>query len=608
MSGGADTGAPAGRAASATVTVAGLATSRGFAAGPAFVYARDSALSVPEYAIPESAVALEVDRYRAARAETRRQVEEMSAKFKTDSDGLASDILSNHLLLLDDPTASAAIERRISVEHLNAEAAVRRTADDFRAIFAKMRDPYLRERQRDVDDVENRLLAVLLDRGEFAFDRISEPVVVVADDLTPSETVTFPRDRILGFATNRGSTTSHVALLARALGIPAVVGLGNITSRVQAGDFLLLDGTNGTVTVNPDDSARVAFDDLVRRAGELRAQLEDRAPSAAAPAVRLCANAQPGVSLATLAAHGAQGIGLYRSEYLWLGGEADPSEDEQVAAYAEAARAAARLGDGARVVFRALDIGGDKLQRGQRSHEANPFLGNRSIRFLLSHRDVFRTQLRAILRASVHGPSAVMYPMVATLQELREANAELAGTMEELRKEGVPFDARIPHGVMIEVPSAALNADAFARECDFFSIGTNDLVQYTMAADRANERVSYLYQPANPAVIHLVDRTIRAARAAGIPVSVCGESASDPVLGVLWAGLGVTSLSMSAGYIPALRKTLQAVTADEARALADRVRGYGSSRTAAEIYADCRAFVVSKVPQFGELQSFFTAG
>ena len=260
------------------------------------------------------------------------------------------------------------------------------------------------------------------------------------------------------------------------------------------------------------------------------------------------------------------------------------------------------------MVFRVLDIGGDKLQRGQRSHEANPFLGNRSIRFLLSHRDVFRTQLRAILRASVHGPSAVMYPMVATLQELREANAELAGTMEKLRREGVPFDAHIPHGVMIEVPSAALNADAFARECDFFSIGTNDLVQYTMAADRANERVSYLYQPANPAVIHLVDRTIRAARAAGIPVSVCGESASDPVLGVLWAGLGVTSLSMSAGYIPALRKTLQAVTADEARALADRVRGYGSSRTAAEIYADCRAFVVSKVPQFGELQSFFTAG
>ena len=577
MTDGADTGAPAGRAASATVTVAGLATSRGYAAGPVFVYSKDSVLSVPEYAIAESAVESEVARYRAARAETRRQVEELVAKFKSDTDGLATDVLSNHLLLLDDPTADAAVERRISAEHLNAEAAIRHTTDDFRALFAKMKDPYLRERQRDVEDLENRLLRILLDRGESAFDRISEPVVVVADDLTPSETVTLPRDLILGFATNRGSTTSHVALLARALGIPAVVGLGDVAH--------------------------------ARRERELRAQLaEDRAAPGAAPAVRLCANAQPGVSLAGLAAYGAQGIGLYRSEYLWLGGNADPSEEEQFAAYAEAARAAAQLGDGARVVFRALDIGGDKIQRGHHPHEANPFLGNRSIRFLLSHRDVFRTQLRAILRASACGPSAVMYPMVATVQELRAANEELNRTMDELRAAGVPFDEHIPHGVMIEVPSAALNADAFAQECDFFSIGTNDLVQYTMAADRANERVYYLYQPANPAVIKLVDMAVSAGRAAGISVSVCGESASDPVLGVLWAGLGVTELSMSASYIPEVRKTLQAISADEARELADRVRGYGSSRSAAEIYADCRAFVISKIPQFGEMQSVLTEG
>ena len=609
MSGGTDRSAPGRRAASATVTVAGLATSRGFAAGPVFVCSKDSVLSVPEYAIAESAVEAELARYRAAREETRSQIEELAAKFKSDTDGLASDVLSNHLLLLDDPTADAAVERRISAERLNAEAAIRHTTDDFRALFAKMKDPYLRERQHDVEDIENRMLRILLDRGESAFDRISEPVVVVADDLTPSETVTLPRDLILGFATNRGSTTSHVALLARALGIPAVVGLGDITARVQAGDFVLLDGTKGTVTVNPDESARADFDALARRERELRAQLaEARTVPGSTSAVRLCANAQPGVSLAGLAAYGAQGIGLYRSEYLWLGGNADPDEDEQVAAYSEAARAAAQLGAGARAVFRALDIGGDKIQRGQRPHEANPFLGNRSIRFLLSHRDMFRTQLRAILRASACGPSAVMYPMVATVQELREANDELRRAMDGLRAEGVPFDAHIPHGVMIEVPSAALNADAFARECDFFSIGTNDLVQYTMAADRANERVSYLYQPSNPAVIKLVDMAVRAAHAAGIPVAVCGESASDPVLGVLWAGLGVTELSMSASYIPAIRKTLQAVSADEARELADRVRGYGSSRSAAEIYADCRAFVISKVPQLGELQSFFTAG
>ena len=609
MTSGADTGAPKGRAASATATVAGLATSRGFAAGPAFIYSKDSVLSVPEYAIAESAVEAELARYRAARAETRRQVEELVAKFKADTDGLATDVLSNHLLLLDDPTADAAVERRISAEHLNAEAAIRHTTDDFRALFAKMKDPYLRERQRDVEDIEGRMLRILLDRGDSAFDRISEPVVVVADDLTPSETVTLPRDLILGFATNRGSTTSHVALLARALGIPAVVGLGDVTSRVQAGDFVLLDGTKGTVTVNPDDATRAEFDALARRERELRAQLvEDRPEPGAAPVVRLCANAQPGVSLADLSAYGAQGIGLYRSEYLWLGGTADPDEEQQTAAYSEAARAAAQLGDGARVVFRALDIGGDKVRRGQAQQEANPFLGNRSIRYLLSHRDIFRTQLRAILRASAIGPSSVMFPMVATVQELREANDELRRTMDALASEGVPFDEHIPHGVMVEVPSAALNADAFAQECDFFSIGTNDLVQYTMAADRANERVYYLYQPANPAVIKLVDMAIGAARAAGIPVSVCGESASDPVLGVLWAGLGVTELSMSASYIPAIRKTLQAISADEAHDLAARVRGYGSSRSAAEIYADCRAFVISKVPQLGELQSFFTAG
>ena len=611
MSAGADTGAPLGRAASATVTVAGLATSRGFAAGPAFVYAKDNVLSVPEYAIAESDVDAEIARYRAALDETRRQIEELAAKFKSTADGIATDVLANHLLLLDDPMAISAVERRIRDERLNAEAAVRRTTDDFRALFAKMSDPYLRERLRDVEDIEARMMRVLMGRGESVFDHVTSPVVVVADDLTPSETVTFPRGLILGFATNRGSATSHVALLARALGIPAVVGLCDITSRVQAGDFVQLDGSTGVVTVNPDAPTRAAFDRHAKSERELLARIEKDdvdTRGALASSMRLCANVQPGVSLADLSSHGVQGIGLYRSEYLWLGREADPDEDEQAAAYSEAARAAAQLGDGARVVFRALDLGGDKLQRGQRPHEANPFLGNRSIRFLLSHRDVFRTQLRAILRASAYGPSAVMYPMVATLQELREANGELARTMEALGKEGVPFDAHIPHGVMIEVPSAALNADAFARECDFFSIGTNDLVQYTMAADRANERVSYLYQPANPAVIRLVGMTVRAACAAGISVSVCGESASDPVLGVLWAGLGVTSLSMSAGYIPAIRRTLQAISADEARDLADRVRGYGSSRSAAEIYADCRAFVISKVPQFGEMQSFLSAG
>jgi len=607
----ANTDVPPGRAASATVSVSGLATSRGFAAGPVFLYSKNSALTVPEYVLPESDVESEVGRFRSALAETRRQIEELSAKFKSDADGITADVLANHLLLLDDPMVVSAVERRIRDEHMNAEAAIRRTTDDFRAMFAKMKDSYLRERQRDVDDIESRMLRVLLDCGESAFDHITSPVVVVADDLTPSETVTFPRELILGFATNRGSTTSHAALLARALGIPAVVGLGDITSRVQAGDYVQLDGSTGIVTVNPDEQSRATFDRHAKSEQELLARIEKgdvSAKDAASPSVRLCANVQPGVSFADLSSYGAQGIGLYRSEYLWLGGDADPNEEEQTAAYSEAAKAAAKLGAGARVVFRVLDLGGDKLQRGQRIHELNPFLGNRSIRYLLSHREVFHVQLRAILRASACGPSAVMYPMIATLEELREANAELSSAMESLRADGIPFDEKIPRGMMVEVPSAALNADAFAKESDFFSIGTNDLVQYTMAADRANERVSYLYQPANPAVVKLVDMTVRAARAAGIPVAVCGESASDPVLGVLWMGLGVAELSMSASYIPPIKKVLQAVSADDARALAERVLGYGPFRSAAEIYMECRKFVLSKIPEFEEMQSFFTAG
>jgi phosphotransferase system enzyme I (PtsI) len=258
------------------------------------------------------------------------------------------------------------------------------------------------------------------------------------------------------------------------------------------------------------------------------------------------------------------------------------------------------------VVFRVLDIGGDKMMKGAAARESNPFLGNRSIRFLLSRRNVFRTQLRAMLKASAHGKAAIMYPMVATIEELRQANAELLQAKDQLRMAGIPFDEHLPVGCMIEIPSAALNADAFAKEVSFFSIGTNDLIQYTMAADRGNESVSYLYQPTNPSVVRLVDMTISAAKRAGIKCSVCGESASDPVLGFLWAALGADALSMSAGYIPAIRKTLHSVTPDDASELAAEVRALcGTSAGAADVYECVKKFLVSKIPDLEEIQSFF---
>ena len=592
------------------VTISGIAVSRGFAAGPVFVHRPDEQLSVPEYTIAPDRVLPELARFHAARAETRAQIEALSAELRGRGES-AAEIFDNHLVMLDDASIVGSIEQYIRTDRLNAEAALRRTAASFRDVFGRMKDPYLRERIRDVDDIERRILGNLMGKTANAFAQIQEPVIVVAADLTPSETVALPRGLVLGFATDRGSATSHVALLARALGIPAVVGLCDVVARVKPGDEVLLDGTNGAVTVNPDLATCADFARLVHRERELFALLEeDRervgATKDGAP-VRFCANAQPGVPMGGFAAFGAQGVGLYRSEYLWLGGDHEPTEEEQAVVYSDAVRAASAMGPEARVVFRALDLGGDKLMRGVKSREANPFLGCRSIRWLLAHRAAFRDQVRAILRASALGPSAIMWPMVATVQELREANALLRQVQDELRGEGVPFDEKIPVGCMVEIPAAAICADQLAREVDFFSIGTNDLVQYTLAADRGNDHVSYLYQPAHPAVIRLVDMTVRAAKAAGIPVSVCGETASDPVLGLLWLGLGVSSLSMSPSYIPVLRKVVRALTRDEIREMADRARALCTDRTSAEIYAACREYIVSKVPQLEEIQSFFTA-
>ena len=588
------------------VTVSGTATSRGFVSGTVFLYAGDREIALPEYTLPESRIGAELARYREARAETRRQLEGVVTDVSSRVDGAEADIFRNHLVMLEDETIISAVEKIIREERLNAESAIHKVSDSFRKTFERMNDPYLRERARDLDDVERRIMHTLTGRSETVLSQIDRPVIIVADDLTPSETVTLPRKYILGFATNHGSSTSHVALLARAMGIPAVTGLGNITLVANAGDSVLLDGTHGEVTVNPDRTTREQFAKLIWRERELMAMLEEsrRQPDRGLK-VKLLANVQPGVPFGSLAAFGAEGMGLYRSEYLWLGGRDEPTENEQTEAYTEAVKAAAALGDEARVVFRVLDIGGDKMMKGAVAREANPFLGNRSIRFLLSRPDIFRAQLRAILKASANGKAAILYPMVATIEELRQANAELRHAMEQLRMAGIPFDDRLPVGCMIEIPAAALNADLFAKEVSFFSIGTNDLVQYVMAADRGNEQVSYLCQPTNPAVIKLVDMAAQAAARAGISCSVCGESAGDPVLASLWAALGVTGLSMSAGYLPVIRKVLRSIDPADAEVLASEVRELCATTGAGDIYAHVRGFLAKRIPDIEELQSFF---
>ena len=580
-------------------TVSGLATARGFAIGPVFVYRGDGDVPVPEYVVDPGREADELTRLRRALLETRRDLENLIATLRERAGRGDVRVFECHLMMLEDPVLNGEAEKHIREGRINAEAAVRRTADGARRQFERMNDPYFRERVRDLDDIERRLLKALTGFGGSPHLELKAPAIVVADDLTPSETVQLPREFVLGFATNGGSATSHVALLARAMGIPAVTGLVDITARVTAGETILLDGTAGTVTVSPDAEAIRDFSDLIERQKEI---VEEAVVGAPAGTLRdggdvlLYANVHPGVPSGDIRGQGARGIGLYRSEYLWLNREREPTEEEQFEAYREAAQFAATLGPKSSITIRVLDIGGDKLVRGISATEANPFLGNRSIRYLLSNRGVFRTQLRAILRASAFGRVAVLYPMVSCVEELKGAAEVLADVKRELDGEGVAYDREILAGAMIEVPSAAINADALARHVDFFSIGTNDLVQYTMAADRGNEAVAHLYQPTNPAVLRLMRMTIDAAKRNGISVGVCGESASDPIVGVLWAAMGADLLSMSATYIPVMAKLFSRLTRADLDDYLKAVEAMGDGAEAADILRRCEDWLHVKIP------------
>ena len=585
-------------------TIAGLATARGFAVGPVFVYRGDGDIPVPEYVVDPGREVDELQRLRRARLETQRDLEGLIATLRERSRQSDVKVFDCHLMLLEDVVLVGETEKRILEERLNAEAAVRKTADHARAQFARMNDPYFRERVRDLDDVERRLLKTLTGFAGNPHLELKKPSIVVADDLTPSETVQLPRELVLGFATNGGSTTSHVALLARAMGIPAVTGLGSITAMVTAGETVLLDGTNGAVTLSPDAATVRSFMDLVERQKEITEEATSGAPAGTLKdggEVILYANVHPGVPVGDVREHGARGIGLYRSEYLWLNREGEPTEEEQFEAYRDAAKFAATLGDKQSITIRALDIGGDKLVRGISATEANPFLGNRSIRYLLSHRDVFRTQLRAILRASAFGKVALMYPMVSCVEELREAEKVLADVRRELDGAGVAYDRNLAVGAMIEVPAAALNADALAKYVKFFSIGTNDLVQYMMAADRGNESVAHLYQPTNPAVLKLMRMTVDAAKRHGIWVGVCGESAADPVIGVLWAAMGVDLLSMSATYIPVLSKLFSRLTRADLADYLKTVEALGDDVTSEDVYRRCQDWMRTKIPDLDNI-------
>lgn len=585
-------------------TLSGLATARGLVSGPVFVYRDGGEIPIPEYKVPPGMEQSEIVRFKRAHLDTKRDLENLVSVLKERAGRQDVMVFECHLMILEDVILMDETEKHIIEDRLNAEAAVRKTADIARAKFERMNDPYFRERVRDLDDVERRLLKALTGFGYDPLKGLDAPAIIVADDLTPSETVQLPREFVLGFATDGGSTTSHVALLARAMGIPAVTGLGNVTEYVKPGERVLLDGTAGTVTIDPDEKTVKEFNALLKQqkaASEFALSGSPAGTLKDGGEILIYANIHPGLPIEGLKEHGARGVGLYRSEYLWLNLGTEPSEEEQFLAYSQAAKVSSSLSPVSTITIRVLDIGGDKVVRGISQKESNPFLGNRSIRYLLSSPETFHTQLRAILRASVYGRVRIMYPMVSCVEELLAAEKILNEVKSDLDAKNIPYDRDVAVGAMIEVPAAAVNADSLARHLDFFSIGTNDLVQYTMAADRGNDSVAYLYQPTNPAVIKLMRMAIEAAKRNSIGVSVCGESAADPVVGVLWGAMGVDQLSMSATYIPVMANLFSRLTRKDLDEYLKLVEDMCNTATGQEILDACTAWMAQKIPEFSEI-------
>ncbi|HDA4724381.1 phosphoenolpyruvate--protein phosphotransferase [Staphylococcus aureus] len=480
-------------------------------------------------------------------------------------------IFDAHLLVLDDPELIQPIQDKIKNENANAATALTDVTTQFVTIFESMDNEYMKERAADIRDVSKRVLSHILGVELPNPSMIDESVVIVGNDLTPSDTAQLNKEFVQGFATNIGGRTSHSAIMSRSLEIPAIVGTKSITQEVKQGDMIIVDGLNGDVIVNPTEDELIAYQDkrecYFADKKELQKLRDADTVTVDGVHAELAANIGTPNDLPGVIENGAQGIGLYRTEFLYMGRDQMPTEEEQFEAYKEVLEAI----DGKRVVVRTLDIGGDKeLSYLNLPEEMNPFLGYRAIRLCLAQQDIFRPQLRALLRASVYGKLNIMFPMVATINEFREAKAILLEEKENLKNEGHDISDDIELGIMVEIPATAALADVFAKEVDFFSIGTNDLIQYTLAADRMSERVSYLYQPYNPSILRLVKQVIEASHKEGKWTGMCGEMAGDETAIPLLLGLGLDEFSMSATSILKARRQINGLSKNEMTELANR--------------------------------------
>ena len=574
------------------IILKGIGVSSGIAIGRAHLIERGR-VEVEERPIKKAQVEKEVNRFRRAVEQSKLQLQRIKEKLLKESAKEHVYIIDAHLLILEDKMLIDDTIKNIRERLIGAEGALKRHMHNLSMIFDRIEDEYLRARKSDIEQIGERVLRNLVGKKHEGLSHMKEKVIIVAHDLTPSDTAQMKKDKILGFVTDIGGRTSHTSIVARSLEIPAVVGLDNVTQQIMPGDIIVLDGMTGVVIINPPKSVFKAylersqnyqyFEEELLRFKSLPAVTKD------GHSVRLAGNIELPEEIPSLREHGAEGIGLYRTEFLYMGKKL-PVEEDHFETYRKLAEGVAPYS----ATIRTLDMGGDKMvSHIEWAEEINPAMGLRAIRFSLKEVELFKTQLRGILRASAYGKLKIMFPMISGMQELRQAKGILEEVRKELDSKGIPYDREMEVGIMMEIPSAASIADILAREVDFFSIGTNDLIQYSLAIDRVNEHVAYLYEPLHPAIIRIIKGIVDSAHAAGIKVSMCGEMAGEPAYVPILLGLELDELSMNAPVIPWVKKIVRAMTASEAKKLLRDVMAFS---TAAEIEGCVREHMAELFP------------